>query len=283
MCHINPVTNFCMAQMIVNGLAATGIICLIIAAVLLVIVYTTERGGTSKGAQEGFVMTPEGATLTPQGAIVGPVVYTNHMTTLKPEELATQAANGDVKDTSCMVVGARPNASSLDDAYKRQQAIMTIQDKSNQGYQQVDDLKEISKNITYDANSIKGMYVRDGTASSKLYIDKYATVGVIDEQYLPSRGRPKELRAVGTAIIMPGFSFDPTKALHSDGTGICPTGGVPGVGIARHQKRTTALHNYSASAQPAEQTDEQQLLESNSVISATTVSAPAPVEEKVTA
>ncbi len=140
------------------------------------------------------------------------------------------------------------------------------------GYTRQDDLKDISKQITQDATTIKGMFERDGTASSKLVIDKYATVGVIDEQYLPARGRPKELRAVGTVIMMPGFAFDATKALDSNGTGICPTGGVPGVGIARHQKRTTAPTSLqSMSQQLAEQTDQQKTLESNGILTSTVV------------
>lgn len=227
----------------------------------------------AKKVSEGFLATPEGATVTPQGAIVGPAVYTNSLMRGNPQSLLKQVQEtGKARDESCMVMGARNNKSALDDVYKSQLKVIDIQNKSNNGFQQIDDLKAISKEIA-GGNSVKGMFQRDGCASTKLVIDKYATVGVIDEQYMPSRDRPKELRAVGTAIIMPGFAFDATKALDSNGTGICPKGGVPGVGIERHKKKTSNLLTIAQPAGEAEKPSEiDKTLAANGIMNPTTVS-----------
>ena len=114
-------------------------------------------------------MAPEGVNVTPQGALTGPVVYTNNITKLQPSELLEQAKSGKLNDQSLLVLGAKNNSEDLDKALSRQLKIHEIQDKSNNGFQTVEDLKEISKNIAQDTNSIHGLFCRDGTASTKLY------------------------------------------------------------------------------------------------------------------
>ena len=251
-----------------NSLITLSVLALAITALILVLTYSREEVH-----KEGYTMAPEGVTVTPQGALTGPVVYTNHVTKLQPSELLNQASAGKLNDQSLLVLGAKNNSEQLDKALGRQLKIHEIQDKSNNGFQTVEDLKEISKNIAQDANSIHGLFTRDGTASTKLFIDKYATVGVINDKYMPNRDRPKTLRAVGTVIVMPGFDFDATKALDSNGTGICPTGGVPRAGLERHKKKApvvlNSLNNVNKSV--VKQNDATDLLESNNILSATAV------------
>ena len=236
-------------------------------------VISFSKSDSSNGkSKEGYTTAPYGATVTPQGAITGPLIYTNHVTKLTPEQLLEQAKSGKLNDESLFVLGSRNNSEQLDKALGRQLEIHKIQDKSNNGFQTVEDLKEISKNIAQDANTIRGLFVRDGTAGSKLYIDKYATVGVINDKYMPNRDRPKQLRAVGTVIVVPGFDFDATKALDSNGTGICPTGGVPKMGLERHKRKNpTASPLNSVNNVVVKQNDAGDLLESNNILSAVQV------------
>lgn len=249
--------------MLAIGAVAVGII-------IAVVIASTRK--SKEGEAEGFVSTPYGASVTPEGAIIGPVVYTNSLVRGDPNKLLDAVKkDGTVRDESCIVLGSNNGKEELNNAFKRQLKVMDLQSKSNNGFQKVEDLKEISKQISQD-NGLKGMFMRDTGAQSKLVIDKYATIGVIDEKYMPNRDRPKELRAVGTAIMMPGFAFDATKALDSNGTGICPKGGVPGVGIERNKKRTTNLLTIAkpAEAAPAPAAIDE-TLKANNVSAATTV------------
>jgi len=268
-----------------NTLISLTILALSIMALVLVITYSgqdnndkTKEGMLDKitgmfgKKKEGYTMAPYGATVTPQGAITGPVVYTNHITKLQPNELLEQARSGKLNDQSLMILGAKNNSEQFDKALARQLEIHKIQDKSNNGFQTTEDLKEISKNIAQDANAVKGLFCRDGTASAKLFIDKYATVGVINEKYMPNRDRPKQLRAVGTVIVVPGFDFDATKALDSNGTGICPVGGVPKMNLERHRKKNPAIESLNNVNKVVVKSDDAaDLLESNNILSATQV------------
>lgn len=233
---------------------------LVVAAIIIVICVSARK--------EGFISTPYGAATTAQGAITGPVIYTNSLMKGDPKSLLESVdKDGTVRDESCIILGASNNKNEINEALKSQIKVMDIQNKSHNGFQKIEDLKEISKEIAQH-NSIKGMFKRDSGAQTKLVIDKYATVGIIDEKYMPNRDRPKELRAVGTAIVMPGFAFDATKALDSHGTGICPIGGVGGVGIERNRKKVTGLNTLGqVQATPAEDTT----LKSNGISTATTV------------
>jgi hypothetical protein len=260
---------------------------LVIAAIVLALKYHMEdlhsRYDPAAHITESYTSTPEGAKITETGlGITGPVIYTNQLTNGDPMKIMEQVrTTGKATDESCIMMGTRNNKSSLDNALAKQLKVHAIQAKGNNGFQQIEDLKEISKEIAHDS-SVKGMFSRDGGASAKLIIDKYATVGIIDQKYMPNRDRPKELRAVGTAIMMPGFAFDATKALDSAGTGICPTGGVRGVvGIERHKKKTTGLMtvaNAGAASGGAiggeapEQTKLDETLKSNNVLTAGEVS-----------
>lgn len=250
----------------INSIVNLSILGLAVLVFILVFSYSTDK----PEEKEGFTTAPYGATVTPQGAITGPLVYTNQITKLQPDELLKQAETGKLNDQSLMVLGAKNNSEDLNKALERQLKVHEIQDRANNGFQTVESLKEISKNIAQDANAIRGMFVRDGTASTKLVIDKYATVGVINDKYMPNRDRSKKLRAVGSVIVMPGFDFDATKSIDSAGTGICPTGGVPRMGLERHRKPTTQLQSLQTMNQNVVKGGAvNSLLEQNNIMSTT--------------
>lgn len=244
-----------VATLIISGLA--------VLAVVLAILYiirnksSTDSTSTLQPTAESFTMGHDIVT-TPQGALTGPVIYTNSLMRGDPNTLLKQAnETGKVADTSCMVYGASNNMKEFDDALKNQLKIHEIQNKSadKMGFQTIEDLKEISRTARLNKD-IKGVFKRDGVGSTKLVIDKYSTIGIIDEKYVPYRDRPKQLRAVGTAIIIPGFDFDNSKALDSNGTGICPKGGVHGAVMDRKTKRiphmTAGSLNWDNIEKPAE-------------------------------
>lgn len=256
-----------------RDIATLGIGTLSIILVVLTVIYIINDKSNKEEQKDTFTMAPNGVTVTPTGALSGPAIYTNHLTNGDSKQLLAQAEKGVLNDTSCAVIGDMNNIPAFDGAMQKQLKVQEIQSRAKDGFQQVDALKEISTNIAQD-NSIGGVFKRTGMNKEKLVIDKYSTVGVIDQKYMPNRDRPKELRVVGTAICVPGFDFDATKSLASPNQGICPTGGVKPIHMERHKHKTTNLQtvtNFGGTRATTPKDLPSQLSDSG-IMSATTIS-----------
>lgn len=142
------------------------------------------------------------------GAIVGPSIMTNQMTRTPLSELTNQVnTNGLVSDgaISMGVIAGK----GFDDVYKNHLDIQELDDKAVGGYQQRDDLTEISHKIGAANNNANfNLFTRGGNTPTKLLLAPNEIRCVIDEQYLPERDKNRQIATVGTVIPMQGYDVN---------------------------------------------------------------------------
>jgi hypothetical protein len=258
-----------------TSMAIFAIAILSILAVVLAIVYTLHNyhsEHTSTPVSEGFTMSDGPATVTPYGGITGQTIYTNGLTNGSASELIKAVGEqGRILDTSCMMQSTKSNINEVNDLYKSHLRVHEILDESkpSQGFQKVENLKAISDEMNKGIN-VKGLFKRQSN-STTLKLDPNATVGVIDQNYVAIRDRPKTLQAVKTAIPIPGFEFDNRKGLEHPTAGICDlhVSKLPGVQAPVEDNYNAVLASSLRGAETGNgrSEEENETLKANGIIS----------------
>ena len=181
-----------------------------IALMVLIIVTVCMPSNSDKAdTHESFVMTSQPATISPvTGAIVGQGIMTNQMTRMPLDELTKQVnTNGFVYDGD-ISTGIRAGG-GFDNMYANQLDIQAIDDKAIGGYQQREDLGEISQKIASSSNNANNnLFTRAGSTPTKMYIAPNEVRCVIDEKYLPERDKNRQIATVGTVIPVQGYDLN---------------------------------------------------------------------------
>lgn len=159
--------------------------------------------------KEGFVLTSGPATVSPvTGAIVGQGIMTNQMTRMPLVDLTKKVnSNGFVSDGAISIGVSVGNG--FDQLYTNQLDIQDIDNKSVNGYQQREDLADISSKIASSSNNANNnLFTRAGSTPTKLYIAPNEVRCVIDEKYLPERDKNRQIATVGTVIPTQGYDLN---------------------------------------------------------------------------
>lgn len=258
-----------------SNVAILAIAILAILAIVLAIVYTLSNY-RSAPISEGFTMSEGPATVTPYGGITGQTIYTNGLINGNANELIKAVGEqGRIADTSCLMQATKSNMDEVNDLYKSHLRVHEILDESKpaQGFQKIEDLKAISDEMNKGIN-VKGLFKRQSN-STTLKLDPNATVGVIDQNYVAIRDRPKTLQAVKTAIPIPGFEFDNRKGLEHPTAGICDlhVDRLPGVQAPVEDNYNAVLASSLRGAESGNgrSEEENETLKANGIISADNV------------
>ena len=173
------------------------------------------RSKDENGEQEKFAYfnTTTGAHVAKDtGAIRGPGIITNGMVRNKPssdlvraiEENSTYAEEGDF--------GATYQPNGLDNLIKNQIEIQRINDRNDGKVYSQADLQAISSKIQTSASSAdNSLFSRAGAQTTDMYLLPTATVGVIDQDFIPERDRNNRVIVAGSAVPVPGFQFDVSR------------------------------------------------------------------------
>ena len=258
-----------------TNVAILAIAILAILAIVLAIIYTLSNYH-GKPIHEGFTMSDGPAIVTPYGGITGQTIYTNGLTNGNANELIKAVGEqGRIADVSCLMQSTKSNIDEVNDLYKSHLRVHEILDESkpSQGFQKIEDLKSISDEMNKGIN-VKGLFKRQSN-STTFKLDPNATVGVIDQNYVAIRDRPKTLQAVKTAIPIPGFEFDNRKGLEHPTAGICDlhVGRLPGVQAPVEDNYNAVLASslHGAESGNGRSGEENETLKANGIISADNV------------
>lgn len=174
-----------------------------------------NSNGDGDGNQENFAYfnTTTGAHVAKEtGAIRGPGIITNGMVRNKPssdlvkavKENSTYAEEGDF--------GATYQPNGLDNLIKNQLEIQRINDRNDGKVYSQADLQAISSKIQTSASSAdNSLFSRAGAQTTDMYLLPTATVGVIDQDFIPERDRNNRVIVAGSAVPVPGFQFDVSR------------------------------------------------------------------------
>lgn len=260
-----------------SNVAILAIAILAILAIVLAIIYTLSNyHSTPPPISEGFTVSEGPATVTPYGGITGQTIYTNGLTNGNANELIKAVGEqGRIADTSCLMQSTKSNLDEVNDLYKSHLKVHEILDESKpaQGFQKIEDLKSISDEMNKGIN-VKGLFKRQSN-STTFKLDPNATVGVIDQNYVAIRDRPKTLQAVKTVIPIPGFEFDNRKGLEHPTAGICDlhVDKLPGVHAPVEDNYNAVLASSlrGAESENGRSEEENETLKANGIISADNV------------
>lgn len=177
--------------------------------------FTFNNNDSSK---EGFLLTSQPAKISPvTGAIVGQGIMTNQMTRMPMSEITKQVnSNGFVSDGE-ISIGVSVGE-GFDKVYQNQLDIQSIDDRAVSGYQQREDLMDISHKIGTKTNNANfNLFTRGGNTPTKLLLAPNEVRCVIDEKYLPERDKNRQISTVGAVIPMQGYDVNferMTEELH---------------------------------------------------------------------
>lgn len=160
-------------------------------------------------SKEGFLLSSQPVRVSPvTGAITGNGIMTNQMTRMPLSEITKQVnTNGFVSD-GAISIGVSVGE-GFDKVYQNQVDVQAIDDKAVGGYQQREDLSEISRKIGSNTNNANyNLFNRCGTGPTKLILANNETRCVIDEKYLPERDKNRQIATVGTVIPMQGYDVN---------------------------------------------------------------------------
>lgn len=183
----------------------------IIACIVLVVVVSikSKEKFQPRKNKEGFLLTTQPARISEvTGAITGQGIMTDQMVRTPMAEITKQVnSNGLVHDGG-ISIGVNVGE-GFDKVYQNQLDIQAVDDKAEGGYQQREDLTEISKKIGTSTNNASfNLYSRGGSAPTKLLLAPNEVRCVIDESYLPERDKNRQIATVGTVIPMQGYDIN---------------------------------------------------------------------------
>lgn len=160
-------------------------------------------------SKEGFLLSSQPVRISSiTGAITGQGLMTDQMTRMPLSEITNQInTNGFVND-GAISIGVSLGE-GFDKVYQNQVDVQAIDDKAVGGYQQREDLSEISRKIGSNTNNANhNLFNRCGSGPTKLIIANNETRCVIDEKYLSERDKNRQIATVGTVIPMQGYDIN---------------------------------------------------------------------------
>ena len=164
---------------------------------------------------EGFAYfnTTTGAHVSPEtGAIRGPGIITNGMVRNKPSSDLVKAVNESSTYAEEADFGATYQPNGLDKLMKNQLEIQRINERNDGKVYSQADLQAISSKIQTSASSAdNSLFSRAGAQTTDMYLLPTATVGVIDQDFIPERDRNNRVVVAGSAVAVPGFQFDVSR------------------------------------------------------------------------
>lgn len=162
-----------------------------------------------KPDKESFLLTPQPARVsTVTGAIVGPGIMTDQMTRMPLSEITNQVNTNGLVSDGAISIGVAVGK-GFDSVYQNQLDVQSLDDKAVGGYQQREDLTEISHKIGSNTNNANfNLFSRGGSTPTKLYLAPNEVRCVIDEKYIPERDKNRQISTVGTVIPMQGYDID---------------------------------------------------------------------------
>lgn len=162
-----------------------------------------------KPDKESFLLAPQPARVsTVTGAIVGPAIMTDQMTRMPLSEITKQVNTNGLVSDGAMSIGVAVGP-GFDQVYQNQIDVQAIDDKAVGGYQQREDLTEISHKIGSNTNNANfNLFSRGGSTPTKLYLAPNEVRCVVDEKYLGDRDKNRQIATVGTVIPMQGYDLN---------------------------------------------------------------------------
>lgn len=170
-----------------------------------------------KPDKEGFAFFSSGSGAyvdEKTGAIRGPGVYTNQMVNNKSATDLLDEVKKDQYYAEPGDFGAPYQPTGLDELVKSQNEINRINAKNKGGLYSEDDKRKISE-LMQKSTAANGAYYslfnRAGSQVTELRYQPNATVGVIDQDFIPERLRDNRVSIVGSAVPIKGFDFHPDR------------------------------------------------------------------------
>lgn len=162
--------------------------------------------------KEGFAYfnTSTGAYVAKEtGAVRGPGIITNGMVRNKPSSEIVSSVEKEKEFAEEANFGATYQPNGLDKLVKNQIDIQRINERNDGKIYSQSDLQEISSKIQTSASSAdNSLFSRAGAQVTEMLLLPSATVGVIDQDFVPERDRNNRVVVAGSAVPIQGYQFD---------------------------------------------------------------------------